>query len=251
MKNLISQSLIKEVEKEGCIKAVQHFLDGMETEPTDAMFAGLYFEHHLIGGCRGGKEPIFKALKSGAKPKAQIDLDGLIERSKMIMAENDIIIDEVQPEYKFDDAVAHLDAVGRIKGKKCLIDVKWTATKEDDRWNGWGNPSRKEDSFIQAVHYVWTYWMAKDEKLPFYFLVFGKSGWVKLIHYEVSDNDLLNHRERVGMTRHRVKDMINKKFKFEPHYGLCGGCRYKDICDDFTYKLTTIPITYDILNSIL
>ena len=233
----ISQSLIKEVEKEGCIKAVQHFLDGTDTEPSDAMFAGLYFEHHLIGGCRGGQVPEFKALKSGAKPKAQTDLDELIERSKMIMAANEIVIDEVQPEYKFDDVVAHLDAVGSIRGKKCLIDVKWTATREDDRWNGWGNPSEKEEAHIQAVHYVWTYWMSQDEKLPFYFIVFGKSGWVKLIRFDISDNALLNHRDKIGMTRHRVKDMINKGFDYIPHYGQCSGCRYKNVCQDFTYKL--------------
>ena len=73
MKVNISQSLIKLLDKTECAEEVKHYLQGTETKPSEAMLCGLYFEHYLIGGCRGGQVPTFKTLKSRAKPKAELD----------------------------------------------------------------------------------------------------------------------------------------------------------------------------------
>ena len=236
----ITQSLIKEIDKDGCSIAIKHFLLGTETKPSEAMLCGLYFEHYLIGGCRGGQVPEFKALKNGNKPKAQTDLDELIKRSKHILEANNIIIHEVQPEYKSDDIVGHLDAMGEIDGEKCIIDVKWTATKEDQKYNfGWADPTIKEDAHIQAKHYVYTYYLAKEEVLPFYFLVFGKSGWIKKIRFDITHRALMQHDEKIQETRAKLKAIIDNDFAYEPHLGQCSACRYKDSCDNFSYKLKT------------
>jgi hypothetical protein len=237
----ITQSLIKEIDKDGCSIAIKHFLSGTKTKPSEAMLCGLYFEHYLIGGCRGGQVPEFKALKNGNKPKAQTDLDELIKRSKHILEANNIIIHEVQPEYKSDDIVGHFDAMGEIDGEKCIIDVKWTATREDDKWNGWALPEAKTEAHLQATHYVYTYYLKtfSQERLPFYFLVFGKSGWIKKIRFNITKAALEQHDEKIREARAKLKAIIDNNFAYEPHFGQCSACRYKDSCDSFTYKLKT------------
>ena len=238
MRNIrISQSLIKEVQKEGCELAVKKMLEGERTEPTEAMLSGLYFEHYLIGSTRGGEVPEFKALKSGNKPKAELDLIDLIDKSKDLLTANDIIIDEVQPEYIHKDIVAHLDAVGSVRGEKCLIDIKWTGTREDDKWNGWGDPLMKDEAHIQANHYTYTYMMATGKHLPFYFIVFGKSGWCKLIRFNCGESALQRHEGIINETRDKVNQMIKDKFKYEAHLGLCSKCWYKDTCKSFSNHL--------------
>jgi hypothetical protein len=238
----ITQSLIKEIDKDGCSIAIKHFLSGTKTKPSEAMLCGLYFEHYLIGGCRGGQVPEFKALKNGNKPKAQTDLDKLIKRSKHILEANNIVIHEVQPEYKSDDIVGHFDAMGEIDGEKCIIDVKWTATKQDQKYNfGWADPTIKEDAHLQATHYVYTYYLTTfaQERLPFYFLVFGKSGWIKKIRFDITEAALMQHDEKIKETRAKLKAIIDNNFAYEPHFGQCSTCRYKDSCDSFSYKLKT------------
>lgn len=241
MKNIqISQSIIKEVEKDSCKLALKKYIDRVAVPPSEAMLSGLYFEHHLIGATRDGKTPEFKPLKNGNKPKAQLDLDLLVENSRRVFIENNIEIHEQQPEYKFQDVVAHLDAVGVIDGEKCIIDVKWTATKEDQRYNGgWADVMIKEDALIQAVHYVYTYLMSEGKKLPFYFLVFGKSGWIKKIRLDIDDEKLQKHEERINETREFLQDQIKNNFKHEANYSTCLNCRYKESCKSFSYSLKT------------
>tara|TARA_Y100001968_G_C19454194_1_gene771105 strand:+ start:8942 stop:9730 length:789 start_codon:yes stop_codon:yes gene_type:complete len=238
MRNIrISQSLIKELNKEGCQLAVKKMLEGERSEPTEAMLNGLYFEHYLIGGTRGGEVPEFKPLKNGNKPKAELDLIDLIDKSKELLTANDIKIDEVQPEYIYEDVVAHLDAVGSVRGEKCLIDIKWTGTREDDKWNGWGEPLMKEDAHIQAKHYVWTYMMATGQHLPFYFIVFGKSGWCKLIRFNCEQSALQEHESVINEARANIKQMIKDKFPYKAHLGLCSKCWYKKTCKSFSNHL--------------
>tara|TARA_Y100001963_G_scaffold157475_2_gene253816 strand:+ start:497 stop:1240 length:744 start_codon:yes stop_codon:yes gene_type:complete len=236
----ISQSIIKEVEKNGCNLALKKYIERQPTKTSEAMLSGLYFEHYLIGATRDGELPEFKPLKSGAKPKAQLDLDDLIEKSKRIFTENNIIIEEQQPEYLHDDIVAHLDAVGTINGEKCIIDVKWTATRIDDKWIGWADPLNKEDAIIQAVHYVYTYLLCTGKKLPFYFLVFGKSGYVHSYRFEITDEKLERHAERINEVRKYLKEQIKNKFKHEAYHNDCITCRYKDNCKSFSFQLNTI-----------
>ena len=242
MKVNISQSLIKLLDKTECAEEVKHYLQGTETKPSEAMLCGLYFEHYLIGGCRGGQVPTFKPLKSGAKPKAELDLIELIDKSKEILEANNIEILEVQPEYKFDDVVGHLDAIGTINGHKAIIDVKWTATREDDKWNGWADATFKEDAHIQALHYTWVFYMATGEMLPFYFLVFGKGGWVKLIHIDINIDLLDRHEDKINETRQKLKAIIDSKFESEPNIAMCGSCRYKNVCSKRSLKLKTEKI---------
>tara|TARA_Y100001937_G_scaffold23697_1_gene33772 strand:+ start:2849 stop:3604 length:756 start_codon:yes stop_codon:yes gene_type:complete len=243
MSILISQSLIKLLDRTECAEEVKHYLQGTKTAPSEAMLCGLYFEHYLIGGCRGGQVPEFKPLKSGAKPKAEMDLIQLINKSKEVLKANNIEIKEVQPEYIYEDIVGHFDAIGIVNGKEAIIDVKWTATRADDKWNGWGNINFKPDAHLQAIHYTYLYYLCKAKKLPFYFLIFGKSGWVKLIHVEISDEILQQHEIKINETRKLLKKIIESDFKSNPNMTMCGGCRYKNVCSKRSLKLEIETIT--------
>jgi CRISPR/Cas system-associated exonuclease Cas4 (RecB family) len=241
---MISQTIIKEILKEDhCPLAVKNILEGIETEPSEAMLCGQYFEYHLIGGCRGDKVPEFKALKSGNKPKAELDLIKQIEEARPILEDNGVVITEVQPEVKFDDCVGHLDAVGTFKGTKVLFDLKWTATRYDDKWNGFADLDKRDDLKIQAAHYQWLYYQANGEELDFYFLVFGKSGWVRFIKIPFQKDLMDAHEYLIHETRFKLRDMANKRYKATPTQAKCHSCRYKDTCNKKTNKVEVEEFT--------
>ena len=243
---LISQSIIKEVQKQGCKTALLHYINRVETKPSEAMLCGLYFEHHLIGGCRGGQVPEMPKSKTTGKPlKAQQDLDILIPKAAAIMEKNNIVITEVQPEYICGHIVAHIDAIGTIDGEECIMDVKWTATRHDDKWNGWAEPENKPEALLQATHYVYTYYVATGKLLPFYFLIFGKSGWVNAVRFNIGKKYLVQHEKVIDDTQAYLAEAINTNFKSDPHFGVCGACRYKDVCNKYSEKLLPTIIEVD------
>ena len=88
----ISQSLIKDVKKYQCSEFIKlRYEEGVRTEPSAAMKAGLYFESELIGSARGGKYEM-PLLKSGKPSKAQLDVDVVVERAKTVLEKANIVV---------------------------------------------------------------------------------------------------------------------------------------------------------------
>jgi hypothetical protein len=144
----------------------------------------------------------------------------------------DYEIIDVQPEWLHEDLEAHIDAVAIIEGRKAIVDCKYTETAENDFRNGWGDLDSKSN--IQPVHYVYMSKFIYGEYLPFYYWIFGKTGWVKLVKVEVMPTAIEEHE--FNLERHREH---LAEFKPQPanSYNKCRTCHHWDYCD---YK-TTLP----------
>jgi len=236
---LISQSAIKAFyNPDHCFELwKEQYYNGFRTPPSEVMKRGLYFEHHLLGATRDGEVPKLATLKDGSATKAQKDLDILIESAASVMSDLDIEVQEVQPEWITNKSIAHPDALITACDRLIILDVKYTETKEDDKWNGWGDPEKMNHT--QAVHYIHTYHKLHGEYLPFYYLVFGKTGWVKYIAVNVD----LSVMERHGrMLDNFLADV--KKRGVEPinNYGKCKKCPVREVCKHRTMKPNLLDI---------
>lgn len=126
------------------------------------------------------------------------------------------------------------------KNRKANYDVKWTATQEDDRWNGWGNPDDKEDAKIQALHYTLVDFELTGKINPFYFLVFGQTGggnWAKVIEYKITESDLEAYKQRIAYTAQLVIEYADNNYKGNGSFNKCFSCPFYEICEDKSTKV--------------
>jgi len=158
------------------IRWIHEFVRGIESPSSDVQLRGLVFEWELIGGCRGGKRPELPKSKAkgreGTALKEERDLIQLAAESKELIKALNYEVVEVQPEWLHDDLEAHPDAIAIIDGRKCIVDVKYTETAEDDYRNGWADLDSKSN--IQPVHYVYMGKLIYGEYMPFYYWIFGR-----------------------------------------------------------------------------
>lgn len=207
----ISQGALKEFyNPDYCqIKWNEIYRKGFRTEPTDAMVNGLVFEQNVIGSTRGGEIYEIPKLKNGKDSKREIDLNNLIVFAKQTIKRLKIKFLEIQPEWEVDDLIGHPDALIEWKGNKAIMDLKFTGTKEDDscRWNpyAWGGDFEYKD-FSQALHYVEMYYLRTGEYLPFFYLIFGKSGWVKFLSVDITSVAIENHKDKIKAFREDLKN---------------------------------------------
>lgn len=244
----ISQSFYKDANKHvgpgGCLYFMYlRYVKGLDTPPSDAMFMGLYFEWHLLGAVRSGKEPIFERGVKGQKLKPQLDLDIQIEEARALMTKMGVNLKDGQTQVRLetDTLVGHLDLVTNDymnPSRQAIYDVKWTATKEDDRWRGWADPEEMEDIKIQARHYILLYKEVLGNYVPFYFFVFGKSGWVKVVKVQVMQESIELHLQQLEKARLHLEDFHGKGWPASPEYNKCRSCPFYKICD----KKTLLPV---------
>lgn len=230
------------------IKWEEMYLNGYRTEPSAAMLDGLVFEQHVIGGSRGGEVYEIPKGKTGKVLKRETDLLELCEKSIQTMNDLEIELIDVQPEWNVGDLTGHPDALIKYKGELAIMDLKYTATKEDEnsRWNpfAWGNLWDKETGvvykdFKQALHYTQMYYEMHGIYLPFLYLVFGKSGWCKFILIEISGSALDDYNMLLETFRTEYKEFDPKPIG---QYSTCRKCPV--LCDKRTTKpnIETIKI---------
>src|SRR6056297_2153209 len=215
----ISQSLIKETLKfNHCPKQIYYsFVEGKDLiEPSENMILGRYFESELLGACRGGEKQEPRYLKSGDIAKPFADCLELVNFAKSVFKRLGIEVtkDNVQLDIQTELLKGAIDLRSndiKDKSKLANYDVKWTATKEDDRWNGWGLPEEKTDAIIQAAHYTLLSYEELGEWLPFYFLVFGKDKWVKVIRYQFTETSIKAHKERISTTAAMIREYSKQR----------------------------------------
>lgn len=253
---LISQSFLKDVNKALCPKFLYfRHVKGMESPATDAMNKGKYFEYHLVGACRG-EVPKYETLKTGGKSQIQKDLDEMVSYARNIM-ENmgvDITNGESQVRIETDLFVGHLDLVTtdfQNTDRKCIIDVKYTDTALDDRWNGWGSiesggdngTPAYNDAKIQALHYTKLYYDKHGVYVPFYFFIFGQSGkdaltgekkkWVRILKFEIMPSSMVDYEDkRLEQLQQSLNFFKQTYWKANPEFNTCQYCPFNSICTD-------------------
>lgn len=234
----ISQSLVRDISDPDVCGRYIHFkyVLGEKTDPTDAMFNGLYFEWHLLGTVRDGKEPKFEPLKAGGKPKDQQDLDVLIFKAKNLMQSMGINIASGEKQLRLETDVleGHLDLVTndfQNPERKAIYDVKWTATKYDDRWNGWGDAQHDPNVRLQSSHYTYLYNQVRGEYIPFYYFIFGKIGWVRVIKTELTKQGLDQHINTLEFATTKLSYMAENGFPASPEFNKCQSCPFFLKCD--------------------
>lgn len=240
----LSQSLIKEILKpDHCPKQIFYsFVDGKELIcPSENMKLGRYFETELLGSCRGGEKQEAKMVKDGiSKPYA--DCKELVDFAKEVFERLGIDIFKGESQVYIESEhlsgnIDHINSDIQIPSTKALYDVKWTATDEDDRWNGWADPESKQDAIIQAVHYSLLYFEKYGQFIPFYFLVFGKSRWVKVIQFKITKWRLEKYKETLADASQTIRMYANENYKGNGSFNKCLACPFYDICPDKAEKI--------------
>lgn len=235
----ISQSAIKDFYDDNVCKVrwYRQFVLGHEYPPTEVMEKGLYFEHETIGGARGGQEPPEPPRKSnGEMYKAWADLHALTEKCKTMMDRIGLKVTEVQPEWLVDGLVAHPDCLAEFNNPQHVTefddpeiigDLKYTETRIDDRWNGWDDIQNRPQKWVQPLHYVYVYRLLTGKTLPFYYFIFGKSGWVRFYRIRIRQETLMSH---VSAIQRMKEDLPN----FQPippqNYNQCERCNFNPSC---------------------
>ena len=232
MKIKISQSMLRDFyNPDYCkIKWEETYLNGFRTKPTASMLDGLVFEQNVIGMSRGGEYYEIPKGKTGKPLKRETDLLELAEKSKVMMNDLEIELVDVQPEWETDELIGHPDVLIKYKGELAIMDLKYTAMKEDEncKWNpyGWGNIVDENTGeiykdFTQAIHYIEMYFQKHGVYLPFFYLIFGKSGWTKFIMIEPTLERLEEYRNKLKQFRKDLKDFKPKSID---NYSICRKC---------------------------
>lgn len=143
----------------------------------------------------------------------------------------DILIDQVQPEIEHQEEgvtfIMHPD-IGAVLNKKELawIDIKYTDTKEEDRFNGWGDLENMDHT--QAKFYVWLWHLMTGEWIRFNYLIFGKSGWIKWVAMDFDEATMASFEVE-------VMDAIERLKSWSPQpigkYNVCRSCPFLEKCD--------------------
>jgi len=239
----ISQSALKSFYDENfCeLKWEKFFVEGYRSRPTAAMIDGLVFEELTIGSTRDNESFIgmIPRLKNGNVSKREADLVYLSEFAKKTMKDLEIKIIEVQPEWETDTLIGHPDALITYKGNLAIMDLKYTAIREDEscKWNPYAWSDLKYKDFRQALHYVEMYYQLYDVYLPFFYLVFGKSGWVKFISVDITSNAMEDYRMLLNTFSKDLQDFKPKPIK---NYSICRKCELN--CTKRTNKPNVINI---------
>ena len=237
----ISQSALRDFyNKDVCeIRWEETYINNYRTKPTPAMIDGLFFEQKVIGESRGGEIYTIPKLKNGKPSKRETDLLKLSEFAKQTLKDLEIELIEVQPEWASEELIGHPDALIKYKGELAILDLKYTATKENEssQWNPFAWDKLEYKDFTQAVHYIELYYQINKSYLPFFYLVFGKSGWVKFICIDLTKEGLDQYKEKINQ--------FHKDFKtFNPiginNYNVCRKCPV--MCNERIYKPEIISV---------
>jgi hypothetical protein len=241
----ISQTLIKDVlPNDACGRYVRYrHIDKLPTEQSDLMLYGNYFEHHLIGSTRDGKVPEIPTLKRGGLSEDQKKLDELIIYAKKVCGSIGLDIEngERQVALEAEGLQGHLDLISndiQDLARKAIYDIKWTATKYDDRWNGWADFESMHDAKIQASQYIMLYKLCRGSYVPYYFIVFGKGFWCRIIKVVVTAETMIFHSNRIDATNNKIVDWQRNNWPAMPEFIKCQNCCFNTICDSVAYKPT-------------
>lgn len=205
----ISQSLIKDLEKyfdgQKCGHLVyEQYVNGVYSDPTDAMRQGIYFEYLATGALpKGGKVPEPDYLKDGVTLSAEYRrAKSQAELFKSLVKEMGIEIQAVGVTTEANGMVGTCDILAKWEGREIIIDLKYSGFINNDFEElGWGDLYGKNDRGKQYRHHSCQslqYQYLFDR--PFYFWVFssvnvGETVMIEMVHDE---EQLAQHVERAS-----------------------------------------------------
>lgn len=174
---------------------------------------------------------------AGEPNKAQETLDQIISiaRQVLLLMGLDTAEGEKQVRLETDELVGHLDWITKDfqrPERMALYDVKWTETKVDDRWNGWGEFDNKLQAKTQATQYTRLYHAVHGVWVPFYFLIFGKAGWIRVLKITVTEGGVATHEFQVEATKGKLQQFKRTKWKALPEFNKCINCPYTALCPE-------------------
>lgn len=176
-------------------------------------------------------------LTLGTPSEAQQTLDVIIGVARQILFLMGLDTSKGEKQAKLETAtlVGHIDWIThdfKDPSRKAIYDVKWTETKIDDRWNGWGDFDVLTNPKTQAAQYIRLYHELTGEWIPFYFLLFAKSGWVRFLKITLTEGGLFVHQQQVEHATERIEQFTKTKWKGTPEFNKCINCPFADICPE-------------------
>jgi len=258
MKSSITQSMIKEVEEyidgKFCglvLKA--RWIDGLAVDiSTEAMKLGSYFEYKLSGALpKDGKIPEAKYTGRGQLAADYARVDDYAAKIRMVIFDmrfkieaKGMLIEKDDPEdsgLKWCGTIdLRLRAYKKVvfdngmvikKGQTIIVDVKYSGLL-DDRWNkhGWqlaDSEVQREYHGTQAKQY---HYIGED---PFFFLVVssGTKFDYRFLYIKISQEALVEHRQRGKRALARLKLEAEIGFKPHPEYKRCNACPLRHDCE--------------------
>lgn len=243
----ISQSIIKAYQDYlkgqmcGLLFEKQYILKEIETEPSDAMRLGIYFEYLCTGALpKNGKIPEPDRTQKGELTAKYKLVEKQAENFKLYCKKLGIKIKSVGKKITLKGVEGTIDIEAEYKGEDVVIDLKLSGNL-NDKWNeyGWELESLpyKEKIMIQSVHY--TYLTAK----PFYFWVFSSTNEdCKLIKINIDTEVIKNHYQTIGKTRDMISLDLELGFKAYPELTRCKECPLFSTCE----SKTEVPIVDEV-----
>lgn len=231
----ISQSLMNNVFSVNCPQAIKlRYVDKVQTQQSETMKRGLYFEWLLLGQS-SQEAPQMEKLKNGGKSQAEKDIDELAAIARTTLDLMGIKMDAIQTQVRLevDGMSGIIDMIANDienPDRLAIYDIKYTETKYDDRWNGWADLDNKPDSKRQARHYIHLYNLIHGTYLPYYFIVFGKSGWCRVIKCVMTAENLEAHIQEVDLVRSNLKFWKDTYWPALPSYEKCRDCYVAEHC---------------------
>lgn len=235
----ISQSFLKSYATDKCkwrvkLKYVDGIRLGFDPDNIRAVDKGHLFEFLLLGKGTGDADIFTKWPKSSkGKPYAdEIKITSLATDAKEILQKRNVTWSDkdVDVEIEYRDLRGRVDFIGKVDKELALCDLKYTETKEDDRWSpfAWGDIDKID--YTQPLHYVTIYFLKYNVHLPWYFMVFSPygKGWVKFIRVDVSKEQMNTHIARIKDVKEQLKD---EQWTPTYDYNECRGCELAHLCD--------------------
>jgi len=245
----ISQSLMKSYvdylnEKECGIVFKGKYIDkdpDAQTEPTEAMLTGIYFEYLCTGALpKSGEIPEPEmSYKGTAREKMAAPYERALLSSrnfKKIIDHYGIKIKNVGLYLQHDEINGVIDIHAEWDGRDVFIDLKYSGLI-DDKWSdsGWDTDSlhMKDSLMVQGVHYK-----LLAEKclgiydIPFYYFVFSSKDPddIKIIRQEVDETKMQNHVVAIHNVLGRLRNDISNGFTPLPSLKRCKSCGLAPKC---------------------
>jgi PD-(D/E)XK nuclease superfamily len=242
----VSYSLMRNLfNPDNCPRAIKYeFIDHLPGRDSKAFMQGRLFEYLLTGSTRDGDKVEYPKGVKGQKLKEELDIEEAAAAALIVLQKMGIDMDKMEKQvHLFDQSDlchGHIDMIGtdiENNNGQAIYDVKWTATAIDDRWNGWANFEGKANEMMQARHYIYLAHETHGKWMPYYFIVFGKSGWIKIIKCVVDQDSIDRHIRTIQTAIGVIDQMYETGFETKPEYNKCMICPFADKCAD----ASTIP----------
>ena len=212
-----------------------------QTEPSEAMKHGIYFEYLCTGALpKSGEIPQPEMVYKG-KPNEKLaaPYERAAESAKLfkaIIQHYGIKIKKVGYYLEHEDKNGIIDIYAEWNGNDVFIDLKYSGLI-DDKWNemGWDLESlhMKDSIMIQGVHYkLLAEKCLNNPDIPFFYFVFSSQdpNNVKIIRQEVDESKKQAHVVAINNVLSKISKDLQYGFKAYPSMLKCSKCPLATKC---------------------